>query len=63
MIFNEELWQFLFKRYGGHCIQRYYTRKNGMFYTSVEARLKNLHVRYLNTKLLYEGSYTASMFK
>lgn len=34
-----------------------------MFYASVEARLKHLHVRFINTKLLYEGSYTPNMFK
>lgn len=33
-IINEELWQFLVKRYGGDVIKKLYVRKN--YYTQVE---------------------------
>lgn len=39
-IYNEEMWQFLFKKYGGQTIQRYYIRKSNQHYTVVESRLK-----------------------
>ena len=61
-IFNEELFQFLFQRYGGQMIKRYWTRK-GSGYTQVEIRLQNIRTQFLNSQLLIDGTFDKSMFK
>lgn len=62
-IYNEEMWQFLFKRYGGQTIQRFYIRKSNQLYTVVEARLKQITLKMLNCKSLFAGNYNKNMLK
>ena len=63
LIFNQELWEFLFKRYGGNPIKRFYTRSTSAYYTSVEAKLQPLTVQFINCKELLQGTLNDSMFK
>lgn len=44
LIFNEELWNFLFSRYGGDAIKRYWTLPKEGMYTSVEIKLHQISV-------------------
>lgn len=46
---NEELWKFLFERYGGQVIKRYYVRSSSMSYTNVDSKLKAVCIKILNT--------------
>jgi len=39
VVVHTDLWQFLFKRYGGDEILRYYIRKGNNYYTSVEVKM------------------------
>lgn len=63
MIFNPELWEFLFKRYGGNPVKRYYTRSSAMYYTSVEAKLTAVSVQFINSKKLLHGAFNPNMLK
>lgn len=49
-IFNQELWEFLSKKYGGLEIKRYYTRNS--YNCSVEAKLRALRLQIVNTKCI-----------
>lgn len=62
-MFNEELWNFLFSRYGGDAIKRYWTRLNDRHFTSVEAKLQPLRVQFLNCQLLETGDFDKNMYK
>ena len=62
MIFNTELWEFLFKRYGGTPVKRFYV-KSGSYFTNVESKLMSLRVMYLNSEKLLKGDLCATMFR
>lgn len=51
-IFNEELWTFLFKRYGGEIIKRRWSRLGSGYYTRVDVKLQSIKVAFLNSQLL-----------
>lgn len=46
-VFNQELWQFLYQRYGGETIKRFYVRKS-QIHTSVETLLFAVPVYFVN---------------
>lgn len=52
LIFNEELWNFLFERFGGKPVLRYYSKKRG--YSNVETQLGELRVQFVNSTLLFK---------
>lgn len=56
---NEELWQFIFERYGGQVIKRYYVRQGSMSYTNVDAKLKPICVKMLNCNDMKTGNIHA----
>lgn len=58
-IINEELWQFLFQRYGGDVIKRLYVRKN--YYTQVEWYLKQVSIKIISAQCLWKGGYDESL--
>lgn len=61
---NQELWQFLFKRYGGQQITRMYYRSSQYGnYTSVESKLRAVPIKLLNSEYLRTGGYDKVMFK
>lgn len=62
-ILNAELWDFIFKRYGGNPVLRFYSSNLNTYYTTVETKLLAMKVQYLNSKKLADKSYTAGMFK
>lgn len=59
---NTELWQFLFERYGGSIVKRYYVRGNSM-YTNVDSKLKAISVKILDAQDLISGNTQKGMFK
>lgn len=63
IIVNAELWEFLFKRYGGNPVKRYYIRNENVHHTSVEAKLMAIGVQFLNTRELFQGAQTEKSFK
>jgi hypothetical protein len=63
MIFNEELWKFFFERYGGQGIQRFYIRKENRMYPSVEATLKQVRIKFLDSGALLSGQYSENMLR
>jgi len=59
--FNEDMWKFLFERYGGQVIKRFYTRSSSS-YTNVESKLKAITLRLLNSEELTQ-SFDDAMIK
>ena len=53
LIYGEELFKFLYSRYGGHAMKRFYIRKSSSLYTTVEVHLSQLKVYYLNSSMVY----------
>jgi hypothetical protein len=53
-VVNEEVWAFLFSKYGGQEIKRY-AIPQGTYYTTVEVRLKQVPVVILPVSKLYAG--------
>ena len=53
-IINQELWTFLFEKYGGDEIKRYAVPQS-QFYTSIEVKLKQVNVVLLSSSKLYSG--------
>ena len=61
---NQELWQFLFKRYGGQQITRQYYRSSQYGnYTSVESKLRAVAVKLLNSEDLRNGQVDKDTLK
>lgn len=58
-VINQELWEFLYSKYGGSEIRRY-TISDGSFYTKVETRLKQIPLMLLPVTKLYRGGAEAS---
>lgn len=52
---NSELWTFLFERYGGQIIKRYYARQGSMTYTNVDAKLKPICIKFLDCGKMQSG--------
>ena len=63
VILNEELWDYLLKRYGGNPIMRFYSSMSSSWYTNVETKLYAFKVSFLNANKLKDGSYQEGMFK
>jgi hypothetical protein len=53
-VINQELWQFLYSRYGGSEIKRYAVPQ-GQYWTTIEVRLKSVPLVILPTSKLFEG--------
>ena len=53
-VVNEELWQFLYSKYGGSEIKRYSVAQS-QYYTSIDTRLKQVPVVILSVSKLYQG--------
>lgn len=53
-VINEELWKFLYEKYGGSTIKRY-SVPQGTYYTTVEVRLKQVPVVFLPVDKLFRG--------
>lgn len=51
---NQDLWDFLFKKYGGSEIKRF-SIQHGSYYTQVEVQLRQLKVYLLYTNQLFLG--------
>lgn len=49
MAINEELWKFLLDRYGGQVVKRYYLRGSSIQYTNVDAKMRAICVKILNS--------------
>ena len=57
IMYGEEIFEFISSRYGGDVIKRYYIRKNGSYYTSVEVHLQQLRTWFLNADQLMNGKF------
>jgi len=53
-VINQELWSFLFEKYGGSEIKRY-AIPQGTYYTTIETRLKQVPVVILSVTKLFAG--------
>jgi hypothetical protein len=53
-VINQELWQFLYSKYGGSEIKRY-SVPQGQYWTTIEVRLKPVPLVILPTSKLYQG--------
>ena len=60
---NQELWQFLFQRYGGSIVKRFYVRGSSMSYTNVDSKLKAISVKIINAQEISAGIVKKGMFK
>lgn len=53
-VINEEMWNFLYSKYGGSTIKRY-SYLSGTYYSQVEVRLKNIQLMLLPVDKLTAG--------
>ena len=61
-ICNEALWNFLFDKYGGDIVKRYYAQA-GTYYTQLDMHYKQIPIVILPTDLLYTGEATEHTIK
>lgn len=63
MCFNEELWLFLFERFGGSIVKRFYIRSSSSIYTNVDVKMKPISIKYLSASDLRSGNLNSLNFK